>query len=345
MAGGAAAFMVGAFVPALALLPTLLRFGPGQGSGGTLNNLHVHFVSPEILVTTLARFLSFASLEVARFIETDAAKRLTFFERHLWLLPLGIVVWAAGIVQPLWMLRVWFKRQSPFAEWRAIRALTAASVLLVYVSFFFVMEPAQAHSFYVLAPIALVYAAYCWTFLDSPRWRTVAAALLAVNIAFHLGLAVAQAPEKSLYKNRGVVVAALRDNAPQMFAHRRPFAIDGGPATLSDPDRGHVPARDIVVSSALVSVGRFGVVVWDVALKNVNPRVAFRDVLYYSKYFDESGQVLEQRHEFVRDILQPGESWRVQLNDGFFRVPFARATFEVVAAEALLPAFEESSSP
>src|SRR3954462_9705580 len=55
-----AGLAVGAALPALLLVPTLLLHGAAAGSGGVLRNLHVHPVSPWIIVTTLARFLSFA---------------------------------------------------------------------------------------------------------------------------------------------------------------------------------------------------------------------------------------------------------------------------------------------
>jgi len=83
------AFSAGALVPALVLIPTWVHFGLRAGSGGTLDNIHLHVVNPTILATTLARFLSFASLEINRFIATDGPKRLEFFQRHLWLAPLA----------------------------------------------------------------------------------------------------------------------------------------------------------------------------------------------------------------------------------------------------------------
>ena len=74
------------------------------GTGGTLRNLHVHFVSPAEILVTLARVFSFASLEINRFVEIDDARRILFVRNHLWLVPLMAIVWAAGIVQPFWML-------------------------------------------------------------------------------------------------------------------------------------------------------------------------------------------------------------------------------------------------
>src|SRR5207249_2736095 len=182
-------------------IPTWMRYG--VLGGGAARNIHLHAISPVMILSSLARFLSFASLEINRFIATDGAKRVEFFRHHLWLIPFAAVVWIAGIVQPLWMLVELLRRRRGSLAWRTMRHLVAASMLIVYASYWFVMEPAQAHAFYVLAPIAFLLAAYCWAFIDGPRWRIAAAALLAVNVAFHAGLAVAQLPELSLYKNRG----------------------------------------------------------------------------------------------------------------------------------------------
>ena len=43
-----------------------------------------------------------------------------------------------------------------------------------------------------------------------------------------------------------------------------------------------------------------------------------------------------QRHERIKDIFQPGVV-TLEVNDGRVTTPFASATIEVLAAEALLP--------
>ena len=337
LAVDAAAFIAGALIPGIFLLPTWWRYGLEAGDGGTLRNVTFHFVNPWEFVTTLARFLSFASLEINRFIATDGAKRLAFFERHLWLAPLAVVMLIAGTLQPVWMLVEMIRRRGGHASWRAIRWLVVASVALIYSSYAFVIEPPQAHAFYVLAPVAFVAAGYCWTFVDSPRARRVAAWLLAVNIAFHAGLAWAQAPEKSLYKNRGPVAAAVRARQPEMFAHRRPFAIGGGPASLQDPSRPYDPMRDLETTSPQYRVGFGGSTDWTVTIRNGNPRVAYRDLLYFTTYRQADGTVVDERHEVIKDIFEPGAVRTLQINDGFVGVPFATATFRIAAAEALVP--------
>jgi hypothetical protein len=73
-------------------------------------------------------------------------------------------------------------------------------------------------------------------------------------------------------------------------------------------------------------------------VRNSSAVVAFRDPLYISTYFDETGAVVDERHERIKDIFQPGDTRRIDLNDGFAGPPFARAQLKIAAAEALLPA-------
>ena len=342
MAATLAALCAGALLPALLLIPTLLQHGAGVGSGSVARNVHVHGVNPWIVVTTLARFLSFASLEINRFIATDGPKRLEFFQRHLWLAPLAIVVGVAGIVQPLWMLVDWARparwpEPSTRRRWQTMRLLVAAAVLLVYGSYFFVIEPPQAHAFYVLAPIAFLFAAYWWTLVDSPRSRRIAAGVLTLSVLFHAGLAWAQAPELSLYRNRAVVAAAVRLKAPEMFAHRRAFAIGGGPAALSDPSRPYDATRDMHVVAAAHRPGPAASIHWSVTLRNASVAVAYRDPLYITTYRNANGEIVDERHEVIKDIFEPGDVRQIELNDGYASVPFASAALRIAAAEALLP--------
>lgn len=336
-AADAVAFAAGAVVPALALIPTFVEFHGHPSLSGTLRNLHLHWVNPWLFVKRLAQFLSFASLEISRFIGADNASRLILFDLHRWLAPLAAVVWLAGIVQPIWMLIEWCRRWPARADWQVLKWIVAASVLLLYMSYWFVMEPAQARAYYVLAPLALMFAAYCWSFIDSPGTRALAGALLAANIAFHAGLAWAQAPEQSLYTNRAPVAEALRLKAPEMFAHRRAFATDGGPVGLADPSRPFDPSRDVEVTKATPTVALRGALRWTVTVRNTNPRVAFRDLLYVTTYRDASGRLVAERQAYIRQIFEPGDARSIQLNDRFAPPGYASATFRIVAAEALLP--------
>ena len=334
VAANLAGLIVGGVVTASVLVPTWLHYGVFRGFGGTQANLHFHLVSPFVALSTLARFLSFASLEVNRFVATDEGKRLVFFERRVWLVPFALPVIVAGLVQPFWMLREWFRTSTPFPEWKTLQALVAGTVVWVYACYWFVMEPAQSHAFFAVAPIAWIFAVYCWTFVDGPRMRQAAAALIATNVVFQIGLITGHA-DRSLYNDRAVVAAAIRSKQPEMLAHRRDFAIDGGPATLQDPSRPYNPLRDLEISNPVCTIGRDQVVLWTFTLRNANPRVAFRDVLYQTTYTHAPD---DQRHEFVRQVWQPGASKTVEVNDNFARgASCDGATLTILGAEALLP--------
>jgi hypothetical protein len=235
------------------------------------------------------------------------------------------------------MLREWFRTQSPFGEWRPLKWLVVGTIALVYASYWLVLEPAQAHAFYVLAPIAFIFAAYCWTYVDSPRWRRIAAAILTLNIAFHAAQAWIQASMKSLYHDREVVATAVRLKQPEMFGHRRAFAIDGGPSALDVVSRPYDSQQDVQLRDVHLALGPRRVALWTVTLRNANDRVAYRDVQYQTRYRDEGGRIVDERNDRIKEIFQPGAVVHLEINDGIDTKAFATATIDVLGAEALLP--------
>jgi hypothetical protein len=325
---------VGASIPGLLLAPTLLHYGLRAGSAGS--NVAPHFVSPDRILTTLAQFFSFASLEINRFIATDDAKRWAFFADHLWLFPIAAIVLIVGLVQPIWMLVSWFRSAPAVPGWLTIRRLVAFTVALIYVSYWFVVVDPQAHAFYAVAPLAFIFAAACWQTIDSPRWRRVAAVALAANIVFHAALGWTQAPEHSLYRNRMVVAEAIRQKEPEIFGHRRPFAIAAGPDAVRDPARPY-RREDLRVVQETVRVGLGRAAVWSVTVVNTNSRVAFRNLIYVASYYDGEGAPLQRHEDVIKDVLQPGETKAFKLADTVIAAPFHEAAFEIAAAEALLP--------
>jgi hypothetical protein len=158
-----------------------------------------------------------------------------------------------------------------------------------------------------------------------------------LNIAVHAGLALTQGPELSLYKNREVVATAVRLKSPEMFAHRRDFAVDGGPVRLSDPGRPYDATRDFQVLAASFRAGPRRSLHWTLTVRNASALVAFRDPLYLTSYLDDRGGLVEERHERIKDIFEPGETRTIELSDGWAGPPFATAQLKIIAAEALLP--------
>ena len=165
----------------------------------------------------------------------------------------------------------------------------------------------------------------------------MAAALLVMNVAFHIGQAAVHVPAISLYRDRHVVATAIQKKQPEMFAHRRAFAVDGGPALLDDKVRPWDSVKDVRLDNPQLRLGPRRVALWTVTLRNTSRTVAYRDVLYQALYKDASGAVVTERHDFVKQIFQPGESVTLEINDGFVEKPFASATIQVLAAEGLIP--------
>ena len=123
-----------------------------------------------------------------------------------------------------------------------------------------------------------------------------------------------------------------------MFAHRRDFAIDGGPASLLDAAHPYDPKRDFQVIASACRPGPQNSLHWTITVHNRSTVVAFRDPLYIATYLDDQGAIVEERHERLKDIFEPGVTRTIELNDGSAGPTFTTARLQIVAAEALLPA-------
>jgi hypothetical protein len=331
-----AATAAGAALTGALLVPTLVAYGLTGGAGGLHRNLRLHWVSPAALLTIAARVLSFASMEVNRFVDITRSRKLFFLWRHPWLVPPLAVVLVAGLVQPLGMLWAAF-RSSPRPEWKTVRLATAWTVALVYASYGLSFEPPQAHAFYVVLPMAMLYAAYCWPLVDCPRARAVAAGALTCGVLFHAGFALAKAPQRSLYRNRPAAAVAVAARQPLVLGHRRPYAADA----RDDPDPPALsaaqPTEDLrlVASSWRRPIAQ--VAVWQVTIRNGSSAVAYRDLVYQTLYRAPTGEQVDAHGGLITEVLQPGETRTTAIVDGS---PDGRATtaeLRLLGAEKLLP--------
>jgi hypothetical protein len=229
----------------------------------------------------------------------------------------------------------WFRKQSPHHEWAALKLVVAGSVLLIYVSYWLVMEPPQAHAFYLLAPVALVYTLYCWSFIDSRRWRAVAGIVLAASIVYHAGMVTGRAPERWLYKNRQVAAAAVFYKNPELLGHRRLYAIEGAPSP--DVIVAGDALSEVRLAHATWSRGLGGMVLWTMTVRNESTTNAYRDVYYDATYRDAAGRTVGLHYDLVAEILQPGQTVTLTgVNHGFID-RFATAEIRLLRAERLVP--------
>ena len=332
----AAAFLGGFVLTGAFILPTWMTYG----SGGTGENVYFHWREPiSTFFKTLARLLAFSSYEINRFLGTDSSKRIVFLQDHWWLIPPVLFVWLLGIVHPIWMALTAVRRTRTHADWPVVRALFFATVLLASASFFFTVAWAQSTSFYVVAPVSFVYAAYCWTFIDSPRARRLAAVALSLNLVVQVGLALARLSGPSVYMDRPLLTQAIAERTPGRFANRRPWGRDVTPDVLASTMVDANPAADLEIANAERS--RYGreIVSWTFVVSNRSSTVAYRDLLCEMRYFDSAGSVVDTRREFVLLVLQPGETHRGRVVDGTTRWTsgWVRADLRVVSAEPLRP--------
>jgi len=345
------AFVAGAAAIGWLLVPTLARYGLDAGTGGGV--LHFDPQSPAGLVTTAARMLSFVSFETNRFLGMSSAERIVLLARLPWLVPFVVVVTIAGVWQPIWMALSLFRRATiDRADWIHVRALWAATVVLVYVSYFFSIRGPQAHAFYVVFPVAMLFAGTCWEVWSRAagvrwrRWERVAAVILACGIVMHAGLAVDRWPRASLYANRPVVATAIHQRNDRLLGDRRDTIIERQDHEPRVADRVPDPAafmsarpeNDLQLRGSTWRRGPFDVSIFDVSVTNRSAVTAWLDVRYETRYFGPEGQILASRQGVLKHIFEPGDTreWTA-IADDFVPSGASSATLIITGAERAIP--------
>ncbi|MEP6911348.1 MAG: hypothetical protein ABI923_01255 [bacterium] len=216
----------GAAISGFFLIPTYIKYGfvSGMGSTGDVvqvnwHNLRSYWNLPESI---LGRFLSLASFELPRFIGRDTSSRMAFIRTNAWLIPFVVFLGVVGLLQPIALLVLWFRKETAQKDWRQIKYLTLFTLALLYVSFLFSFRAPNSHTLYVTFPVVMLYSLYCWNmYLTRAGWRKFAAVFLVAGVIFNLGLAVANFHRQSLYLDRGKVQAAIDARDYRILGERR----------------------------------------------------------------------------------------------------------------------------
>ena len=218
----AAGFLGGAGLIGLLLLPTLLVYGLTRGTGGTESNLVYSGSNPLVLFGTIvARFLSFASYELAYWLGGDTAGRVARVMRHPWVIPFAAFLFILGYLQPI-VLAVEFFRSKPQPSWPAVRLLVAGLMLVLLVAFSFSVTGPHSHTFYLAMPVAMLYSMYCWApWLERPAWRRFSAVVLISGMIVSASFMVDFGPSGSLYHDRARVIRAMQDGDYHIVGERR----------------------------------------------------------------------------------------------------------------------------
>ena len=229
LAHGVLWFVAGAALPAAALIPTLAAYGLASAASTTGANVVVDFSNLLRIPEVVARFLSFASAEIPRFLGNNTATRLEFITRHPWSAPFATFATIVGLLQPFVLFLAFFRLRHPAREWRPVAWLTAVTLAMTCASFVFSVKDPASHAFYLLFPVAMLYAFYCWEVLLQRRWLRIAAAALLVSAgAIHIAIAIDHAFTRSLYKDRSLVVRAIEERNYRLLGERRPVLWESG---------------------------------------------------------------------------------------------------------------------
>jgi hypothetical protein len=217
------ACVLGAAFPLAFLIPTLLKYGIFQSAGGAGTAVGFNPVNFQAFFVILARFFSFPSFEVPRFLGFNTALRVEFFKAAPWLIPPGLFLLVLGFIQPFFLLIAgWFKDgRHPGAS--AARNWAFIAFLEIWVSFWFTSKEPAAHIYYGLAPLLLLYSFFAWSRLARYPWgRILGVACLVAGVWFQGGFATRMMKTRSLYTNRALVVKAIQEKNYHLLGERRP---------------------------------------------------------------------------------------------------------------------------
>ena len=218
----AGAFAVGAAVTGSLLVPTLVVYGlPSAANTGIAVRFNPS--NAGALVPVIARALSFASYEMPRFMGPDKWQRFGWALADFRITPFVALAFAVGVLQPLAMLLLWLRRGESAPGWRRMKWFLLATLLFTWGAFLFTVREPWALTFYLVFPVAFLYSLYCYAFfLKGERWLAFAALVLLSGLVANTALAARSYRERSLYRDRGLVVKAIAERDFLVLGARRP---------------------------------------------------------------------------------------------------------------------------
>ncbi|MCC7008765.1 MAG: hypothetical protein IT184_08110 [Acidobacteria bacterium] len=214
---------LGGVVAGATLLPTVLAAGAGGVAARTGANLVFEPANLLRFPQVAAQFFSFASLELPRFIGGNTDERLAFLARFWWAAPFVVAGAIVGVVQAavLAIGLVVPRVESP--QERGVRRATAIALGAVAASFVFSVRRPASHAFYIAMPLVVIYAFSWWERLLRWSWcRRVAVAVLIASAVAHVAIARRNFTDRSLYRDRALVVRAIQEKNYRLLGERRP---------------------------------------------------------------------------------------------------------------------------
>jgi hypothetical protein len=213
----------GALLGGLTLIPTLVHDGLGALKAYAGSNVQSEPASLLYVPALVARFFSFGSFEMARFIGGNTEQRIDFLFQFPWAAPFVVIASAFGVAQTVWLVVSLFRPQRDSAHWAGVCAATLMLLLLAAAAFMLSVKGPASHVLYALLPAVLIYAFYCWApLLARPAGRRAAIALLVCGAVSLTALGIRNFNLRSLYTNRPLVMRAIIEKNHRLVGERRP---------------------------------------------------------------------------------------------------------------------------
>ncbi len=221
-------FILGSLPTLSTVLPTFIQYGfqkSGDPSGFMSSFRLDHFAN---FFTILARFFSFSSFEMPRFLGEHTPQRIAFLLKAPWLLLPAVFLLIMGWLQVLAQLVLWFKKEHPQKDWKVIKTMTLGVVLLVWISFWFTFRSPDAHRFYSVFPFAMIYFFYCWDLLPkTSKWIIFSKVFIAIAVFFQIFYAIQNGVEgsSSYARDKDNIQKAIMAKDYTLLAQRRPYSL------------------------------------------------------------------------------------------------------------------------
>ncbi len=212
-------------LPMLALLlPTYLHYGfnTGKDVHGFMSGLN--WDNAKDLLGTLARLISIASFEMARFVGENTHLRVDYFLHSYWLLIPGFFLWGIWYIQALAMLVFFFFKKHPRADWKKIKTLMGGIFLLLYTCFLFTPDMAASFRILLFFPPLMLYTFYGWDWVWQKPWgRLLGMAFILCGCYFQMGYTLNNigTPNSTYAKTRNLMAKAIAAKDYRLFAERR----------------------------------------------------------------------------------------------------------------------------
>ncbi|MEI6123090.1 MAG: hypothetical protein WCQ95_05610 [Bacteroidota bacterium] len=214
-------FIVGCLISGSVLIPTYIAFGFHSGTDSVSSNMMFNTANFKEIFAVITRILSFSTYELPHFVDTGGRPFYAFLMDYPVAAPFIAFVTLLGLVQVGYLIVAFFLR-NPAPDFKWMKYITLAAMLITWCSFFFSVKGPSPHTYYLLFPVAMMYSFYCWQPLFKRKWFTwlmifmllsgfITSSMLAHNNYYQI----------SMYKNRYLAAKAVSERNYKVLGPRR----------------------------------------------------------------------------------------------------------------------------